>query len=104
MSAVRVASVADLAVGTVQAVEVDGVGVALARTDEGFFAVRDRCSHANVKLSEGELDGCEVECWLHGSMFDLRTGKPSNPPAFTPVPVYPVTVEGDDVLVTVTAD
>ncbi len=53
-------------------------------------ASRDICSHADVSLSEGEVDGCTLECWLHGSRFDLRTGEPSGPPATTPVPVYPV--------------
>jgi 3-phenylpropionate/trans-cinnamate dioxygenase ferredoxin component len=63
------------------------------------FAIHDVCSHADVPLSDGEVDDCEIECWLHGSRFDLRTGKPTGPPATTPVPVYPVRVDGDDVLV-----
>ena len=50
---------------------------------------------------EGEIDGCTLECWLHGSRFDLRTGNPSGPPATVPVPTYPVSVEGDTVFVTV---
>ncbi|RKS84190.1 3-phenylpropionate/trans-cinnamate dioxygenase ferredoxin subunit [Motilibacter peucedani] len=104
MSAVRVGSVADFALDAPLAVTVEGVQVAVVRTDEGFFAIQDRCSHANVKLSEGEVDGCELECWLHGSMFDLRTGKPSGPPATAPVPVYPVTLAGDDVLVDVSPE
>ena len=53
-------------------------------------------------LSEGDVEDCEIECWLHGSRFDLRTGKPTGLPATEPVAVYPVTVEGDDVLVDVT--
>ena len=64
----------------------------------------DVCSHAEVALSEGEVTfddkgTPEIECWLHGSAFDLRTGKPSGLPATRPVPVYPVKIEGDDVLV-----
>ncbi len=66
-----------------------------------IFAVRDECSHAQIALSEGEVDNCEIECWLHGSRFDLRTGEPTSLPAYEPVPVYPVRVEGDDVLVDV---
>ena len=103
MSDVRVGSVDDLEVGAVMAVTVEGVEIALARTEEGFFAVRDKCTHGAVKLSEGEVDGCELECWLHGATFDLRTGKPSGLPAVTPVAVYPVTVVGDDVFVSLTA-
>ncbi|WP_234317555.1 Rieske 2Fe-2S domain-containing protein, partial [Streptomyces stelliscabiei] len=42
-----------------------------------------------------EVEDCQIECWLHGSAFDLRTGKPSGLPATRPVPVYPVKIEGD---------
>ncbi|GAA2100213.1 non-heme iron oxygenase ferredoxin subunit [Kitasatospora saccharophila] len=82
-------------------VELNGVPVAIVRTDEGVFAINDTCSHANVSLSEGEVEDCMIECWLHGSSFDLRTGKPSGLPATRPVAVYPVKIEGDDVLVSV---
>jgi 3-phenylpropionate/trans-cinnamate dioxygenase ferredoxin subunit len=54
-----------------------------------------------VPLSEGDVDGYTIECWLHGSCFDLRTGKPTSMPATVPVPVYPVKIEGDDVLVAI---
>ncbi|GLW69451.1 (2Fe-2S)-binding protein [Kitasatospora phosalacinea] len=82
-------------------VELNGVPVAIVRTEEGVFAINDTCSHANVSLSEGEVEDCMIECWLHGSSFDLRTGKPSGLPATRPVAVYPVKIEGDDVLVSV---
>ncbi|MFM1918262.1 MAG: hypothetical protein RJB01_1777 [Actinomycetota bacterium] len=68
--------------------------VAVVNTEEGVFAIEDRCSHADVALSEGEVDGCTIECWLHGSQFDLRTGVPLSLPANIPVPVYPVTIDG----------
>ena len=55
-------------------------------------------------VSEGEVDGCTLECWLHGSRFDVRTGDPSGPPATIPVAVYPVKIDGDDVFVSVTSD
>jgi 3-phenylpropionate/trans-cinnamate dioxygenase ferredoxin component len=97
----RACSVADVASDAALAVEVDGVEIAIVRTDDDFFAVRDECSHAAIPLSEGEVDGYEIECWLHGSTFDLRTGKPTVLPATEPVPIYPVRVEGDDVLVDV---
>ena len=57
-----------------------------------LFALSDVCSHAEVPLSEGEVYDRTVECWLHGSWFDLRTGAPTGPPATEPVPVYPVKV------------
>ena len=93
----------DVPVGGVHAVEVDGVEVAVVRTLDGVFAIRDECSHASIALSEGDVDadGCEIECWLHGSRFDLRTGKPTGLPAYEPVPVYPCRVEADAVLVDV---
>ena len=73
--------------------------VAVARHEEEVFALEDLCSHANVALSEGEVANCQIECWLHGSMFDLRTGKPTNLPATEPVATFPVEVRGTDVYV-----
>ncbi len=80
-------------------VELAGQPVCIARSRGEVFAISDICSHADVSLSEGEVEDGQIECWLHGSMFDLRTGAPSGLPAVRPVPTYPVTVEGDDVLV-----
>lgn len=101
MSVHPACSVADVPAGTAHRVVLDGVPIAVVHTDGEWFAVSDICSHADVSLSEGDIDGCTLECWLHGSRFDLRTGRPSGPPATTPVPVYPVSVEGDTVFVTV---
>lgn len=93
----------DIEVGTVRAAEMNGVDIAIARVgDREFYAVADRCTHGNVPLSEGDLAGCMVECWLHGSRFDMRTGEPDKLPATVPVAIYPVKVEGTDVLVDVT--
>ncbi|MDP9434780.1 MAG: non-heme iron oxygenase ferredoxin subunit [Actinomycetota bacterium] len=78
---------------------VEGTPVCLARSGGEVFAVHDVCSHADVPLSEGDVEDGTVECWLHGSRFDLRTGKPTGLPATRPVPVYTVKTEGDDVLV-----
>ena len=86
--------------GSVQ-VEVAGVEVAVVKSCGEVFAVRDECSHAQIALSEGDVANCEIECWLHGSTFDLRTGEPVSLPAYEPVPIYPVRIEGDDVLVDV---
>jgi 3-phenylpropionate/trans-cinnamate dioxygenase ferredoxin component len=102
VSAQRVLSVDDLPdVGAVRVI-VDGVAVAVIRDEEGHVhAINDTCSHAEVSLSEGEVEDCTIECWLHGSRFDLRTGEPTALPAIRPVAVYPVTIDGDDVLVDV---
>ncbi|MER5865400.1 bifunctional 3-phenylpropionate/cinnamic acid dioxygenase ferredoxin subunit [Kitasatospora sp. NPDC002040] len=101
MSFLRACSLADLAEDTPKRVELNGVPVSIVRTEGEVFAINDICSHANVSLSEGEVEDCAIECWLHGSSFDLRSGKPSGLPATKPVPVYPVKIEGDDVLVSV---
>ncbi|MFJ1754382.1 non-heme iron oxygenase ferredoxin subunit [Kitasatospora sp. NPDC088134] len=101
MSYVRACALSLLQEDVPTKVELNGVPVAIVRTDEGVFAINDTCSHANVSLSEGEVEDCMIECWLHGSSFDLRTGKPSGLPATRPVAVYPVKIEGDDVLVSV---
>ena len=97
----RVCAVSDVAPGTALAVTVDGVDIALVRDGDEIYAIRDECSHAAIALSEGDVEGCEIECWLHGSRFDLRTGKPTSLPATEPVAIYPVSVDGDDVLVDV---
>ncbi|HEY0358892.1 MAG TPA: non-heme iron oxygenase ferredoxin subunit [Mycobacteriales bacterium] len=99
---IRVASVDEVPEGATKAVEIGDTPVAVVHTCGEWFAVMDVCSHANVALSEGEVEGCTLECWLHGSRFDLRTGKPSGPPATEPVPVYAVRVDGDDLYVSLT--
>lgn len=98
---VRACALDDLTDGSVRSVEVNGVEIAVVRSGDEFFAIQDECSHAAIPLSEGDVDGDQIECWLHGSMFDLRTGKAVNLPATEPVPVYPVRVDGVDVLVDV---
>lgn len=105
MSFVKVCQLDDLDIGGVRAAEVDGVTVALARTGEReVYAINDTCSHANVSLSEGEVIGCLVECWLHGSEFDVRTGEPKQLPATVPVETYAIQLDGDDVLIDVEAE
>ena len=82
---------------------IDGVPIALVRSDGELYAIHDTCSHAEVSLSDGDVSGATIECWLHGSRFDLITGRPTGLPATTSVPVYPVKIDGDDVLVGVSA-
>jgi 3-phenylpropionate/trans-cinnamate dioxygenase ferredoxin subunit len=103
MSFVRACAVEDLTSGKPHPVTVEDVDVALVRDGDDFYAIRDECSHATIPLSEGDVEGCLIECWLHGSTFDLRTGKPTTLPAFEPVAIYPVRVEGDDLLVDVSS-
>jgi len=96
---VRACSLSDIPEEGAHRVVLDGIALCLARSQGEVFAVSDVCSHADVSLSEGDVEDGTVECWLHGSRFDLRTGKPTSLPAVKPVATYSVTVEGDDVLV-----
>jgi 3-phenylpropionate/trans-cinnamate dioxygenase ferredoxin subunit len=91
-----------LAVGSLTRVEPNGVPICLVRlNDDRLFAISDVCSHEEVELSDGELDGDEVECPAHGSRFDVRTGEVSGLPAEQPVATYPVSVEDGEVFVEV---
>jgi len=99
-TSIIVCKLADLPVGEMRLVEVDGrkIGVFHVADDE-FYAIEDRCSHDDGPLAEGEFDptSCTVECPRHGSLFDLRTGKPKTLPAYRPVATYEVRVEADAV-------
>ncbi len=97
----RLCSVDELASGEARRYDVAGHRIALVRVGDDFYAIGDRCSHANYSLSEGEVfpDDLEIECWKHGSTFSLASGQPQSLPATRPVPVYEVKVDGDDVVV-----
>jgi 3-phenylpropionate/trans-cinnamate dioxygenase ferredoxin subunit len=103
-----VCSLADLVRDVPHVVQVRGHEIALIRTDGSIFAILNECSHADVVLDQGEVSDCHIECWLHGSRFDLRTGEPDSLPAIRPVPVYAVQLSSDaadaDVLVNPDAD
>lgn len=98
----RACAVSDVSEEEALAVTVGAYDVAVARHDDEFFAVQDQCTHQAVPLSEGEVDDCTIECWLHGSRFDLRTGKPTGLPATEPVATFPVEVRGTDIYVDTT--
>ena len=100
----RACPLADLADDSATQVELEGTPVCLVRTEGEVHAVSDICSHAEISLAEGEVDGLTIECWLHGSRFDLVTGHPTGLPATRPIPVYPVKIEGDDVYVSLTPE
>ncbi|WP_395106332.1 non-heme iron oxygenase ferredoxin subunit [Actinomadura sp. SCN-SB] len=100
---VKVCSLAEIPDEGALGVEVGDTPVALVRSGEDVFAVNDICSHAEVSLSEGEVYDGTIECWLHGSCFDLRSGKPTNPPATQPIATYKIKVEDGDVYVSLDA-
>jgi 3-phenylpropionate/trans-cinnamate dioxygenase ferredoxin component len=95
MSYERACALADIQEDEALAVVIGPQNLAVARNGDEVFAVEDICSHAAVALSEGEVDECTVECWLHGSRFDLRTGKPTGLPATEPVATFPVEVRAN---------
>ena len=104
MTQLRV-SVGDVPEGEVRRYSVDGTHVAVVNLGEkGFRAVDAVCSHAHYFLDEGEVDVEEssIECWKHGSTFDLDTGRPRTLPATQPVATYAVTDDGDDIVIEVT--
>ena len=103
MSLIRACAAADVAPETAIPVEVDGVDVAIVHSGDRYYAIADECSHAAIPLSEGDVGDGEIECYLHGSRFDLQTGKPLGLPATQPVAVYRCRLVGDDVLVDLTA-
>jgi 3-phenylpropionate/trans-cinnamate dioxygenase ferredoxin component len=98
----RVCAVDEVPDDEALAVTVGDLDLAIARDGEEIFAVQDVCSHAEVALSEGEVADGTVECWLHGSCFDLRTGKPTHLPATEPVATFAVEVRDGDVYVDAT--
>ncbi len=98
---VAIGSLEDFESGAATKVELVGHRIAVVRIGDDFYALGDRCSHADYSLSEGEVYGedRELECWKHGSTFSLDTGKPTTLPATRAVPVYQVTVEDGKVWV-----
>ena len=98
---VRLCAADDLAPGEARRFDVGDRRIALVRIGDDFYAIGDRCSHADFSLAEGEVlaDDCEIECWKHGSTFSLKSGEPQSLPATKPVPVYDVVHTGPDVFV-----
>ena len=100
MSAQRACSVSELEQDTPLRVELDGVAISIVKDgDDQIHAIGDRCTHGDISLSEGFVEGKTLECWAHGSAFSLETGRPLNLPAYEPVPVFVVEIDGDDVLI-----
>jgi 3-phenylpropionate/trans-cinnamate dioxygenase ferredoxin component len=94
-SQITVCSVSELSEGQMRLVEVDGTKIGVFNCGGELFAIEDRCSHDDGPLAEGEFDSatCTVECPRHGSLFDLRSGRPKTLPAYQPVETFDVSVE-----------
>ena len=96
---IKVAQTNELSPGQMKLVELGDERILLANLEGTFYAVDEICTHAFAPLSEGDLSGQEVECPLHGSIFDVKTGEVLSPPAGDALTAYQVRVEGADILV-----
>ena len=96
---VTVALVDELKPGEMAYVEVHDEPVCLINLDGDYFAISDMCTHEEASLSDGTIEGDEIECPLHGGAFAIRTGQPVNLPVVVPVETYRVRVVGDEVQV-----
>ena len=96
----------ELAPNSSTAFVVDGKRVAIIRIGDDVYAIGDTCSHADLSLSEGEVWAEEksIECWRHGSRFDILTGEPITLPATVPIPVFVARVVDGNVEVDVELD
>jgi len=82
------------------AIEVDGIPVCVVKVADEVFAVADTCTHSEASLSEGEVTGGKIECWLHGAEFDLKTGKALTPPATESLKTFNVKRNGNQLTIT----
>jgi len=81
------------------AIDHNGVAVCGVRIGDEAYAVEDTCTHSEASLSEGEISGTKIECWLHGAEFDLRTGEALTPPATAPLKTFSVKRNGNQVVI-----
>ncbi|HWH43462.1 MAG TPA: Rieske 2Fe-2S domain-containing protein [Thermoleophilaceae bacterium] len=100
---ITVCSLDDLPPGSVRTVEWEDTEIGVFNCNGELLAIEDRCSHDDGPLFEGGIDQdrCTVECPRHGSLFDLRSGKPLTLPAYQPVDTFPVVLDGDTIKVEV---
>ena len=96
---IEVCPVEDLKPGERRLVEWEDLEIGVFNCGGALYAIEDRCSHDDGPLAEGEFDPetCTVECPRHGSLFDLKTGKPMTLPAYVPVDTYPVIIEDETI-------
>jgi len=96
---IQVCPIQELSPGEMRVVEWDDLEIGVFNCAGTVYAIEDRCSHDNGTLVEGELDqqACTIECPRHGSLFDLKTGKPLTLPAYVPVDTFPVIIEDETI-------
>jgi len=100
MATTKVCKVAELSPSTALRVVVEGKPIAVVMDSAGVVhALGDTCTHGDISLAEGFVEDDTLECWAHGSKFELTSGKPLTLPAYEPVPVYTVSIVDDDVFI-----
>ena len=99
----EVCSVDELPAGARHRVDADGITIIVVNCDGDYFAIEDVCSHDGAPLDDGPVDCAAgtIECPRHGSLFDLRTGRPKTLPAYMPVEAFEVEVDGNRIVVLV---
>jgi 3-phenylpropionate/trans-cinnamate dioxygenase ferredoxin subunit len=96
----KVCTLGDLSVSTAKKVVVDGTAIAVVMDSAGeVHALGDTCTHGDISLSEGFVEDDTLECWAHGSKFELTSGKPLTLPAYEPVPVFAVEIIDGDIYI-----
>ncbi|MEY4639454.1 MAG: hypothetical protein RLY13_452 [Actinomycetota bacterium] len=103
--ATRICAVEDIKPGKAIRVKIGELAIAIVRTKAGDIrAINDTCSHGEISLSEGFVDGETIECWAHGAKFSLETGAALTLPAFEPVSVYEVIIDNGDIFLEIETD
>ncbi|WP_462136951.1 non-heme iron oxygenase ferredoxin subunit [Candidatus Mycalebacterium sp.] len=95
----KVAKTSEIAPGEIKSFTVGFDTVAICNVDGTFYAFRDKCSHQELPLSDGELNGEVVTCAYHGAEFNVKTGKALCMPASEPIEIFPIKMEGDEIFV-----
>ena len=99
-NAIRICAEDELGQDQALRVDIDDLSIAIVKDSAGVVhAIGDTCTHGDISLSEGFVEGDTLECWAHGSKFSLQTGKPLSLPAYEPVPVYRVSIVDGDIYI-----
>ncbi|MBI5452885.1 non-heme iron oxygenase ferredoxin subunit [Candidatus Gottesmanbacteria bacterium] len=96
---VKVGKISEVTNGKMKVFNIGGKQIAIANIDGEYLAFDDACTHAQCSLAGGMLDGHTLTCYCHGAQFDIKTGKVLAPPASSPISIYKVKVEGEDIFI-----
>ena len=98
---IALCSASDIAAGTVQKVEAEGLELAVYNLDGAFYVTDNNCTHGPGEMAEGEIHGDLIECNFHGGMFNIKTGEVALPPCMVPIRTYKTVVEDGTVFIVV---